>query len=99
MKTTQQPGKAEEVLNYFFRNPQAAATLEDVARWRLMQEAIRRGVEKTAQALEWLVAEGYLTKTVTPFSKPVYSLNPEEMARAARLLGRGQTTDERGEQN
>ena len=46
---------AREILNYFVRNPHAADTLEGVARWRLMDEMIRRKLDETEAALECLV--------------------------------------------
>ena len=91
MTTKKQPDRAEEVLDYFLRNPQAADTLEYVARWRLLREAVHRGVEETAEALEWLVAEGFLKKTPTTYSKPIYSLNSEAIAEAERFLAQGRT--------
>jgi hypothetical protein len=54
------PKQAKEVLSYFLRNPQAADTLEGVARWRLLDEPVHRSVEEINQALEWLVAQGFL---------------------------------------
>jgi hypothetical protein len=90
----QQPVRAKEVLDHFFRNPQAADTLEGVARWRLLRDRVHRGVEETAEALEWLVAEGFLNETPTTYSKPVYSLNPKAIAEAERLLRREQSPEE-----
>lgn len=83
---TKQPNRAREVLSYFFRNPQAADTLEGVARWRLLEETVRRGVAETEQALNWLVSEGYLTRVSTPYTEPVYELNRDERGRAEEFL-------------
>jgi hypothetical protein len=80
------PKRAWEVLDYFFRNPQAADTLEGVARWRLLQETVHRGVEETTEALEWLVSQGLLKETPKTYSRPIYSLNSEAMAEAERFL-------------
>jgi hypothetical protein len=91
-----QPKRAKEVLDHFLRNPQAADTLEGVARWRLLRETVHRGVEETAEALEWLVSEGFLKETPTTYSKPIYSLNPEAVRKAAHLLGRNRDPKERG---
>src|SRR3974390_3096486 len=51
---------AREILGYFLLNPEAADSLTEIARWRLMQETVRRTVESTQEALNWLTTEGYL---------------------------------------
>lgn len=99
MTAKKQPKRAREVLDHFLRNPQAADTLEGVARWRLLRETVHRGVEETAEALEWLVAEGYLKETPTTYSKPIYSFNTKAIAQAERFLGRGESREEHGEQS
>ena len=86
----EQPKRAKEVLDHFVRNPQAADTLEGVARWRLLRDAVHRGVEETAEAIEWLVAEGFLNENPTTYSKPIYTLNTEAIHKAERLLGEDQ---------
>jgi hypothetical protein len=86
-----EPERAREVLEYFFRNPQAADTLEGVTRWRLLRETVHRHVEETAEAFEWLVAEGFLNETLTTYSKPIYSFNTEATAKAEHFLGQEKT--------
>jgi hypothetical protein len=88
-----QPEKAKEVLDYFVRNPQAADTLEGIARWRLLREAVQRGIQETAEALEWLVAEGFLKETPTTYSKPIYSLNTDAISEAERFLGKNENPE------
>ena len=83
------------MLGYFFRNPQAADTLEGVARWRLLEETVRRGVAETEQALDWLVSEGYLTRVSTPYTEPIYELNRDERARAKEFLTQTKTARKR----
>jgi len=68
---------AREILRYFVRNPQAADSLEGVVRWRLMDEVIRRKLDETEAALEWLVAEGYLTTSISPGGTTTFRLNPK----------------------
>jgi hypothetical protein len=87
-KPKKEPERAREILDYFMRNPQAADTLEGIARWRLLEEAIDHVVEDTRAALEWLMAEGYLEERSTAHSPRIYSLKHEEVARARLLLGR-----------
>jgi hypothetical protein len=81
------------VLDYFVRNPEAADTLEGVARWRLLRETVHRSVEETAEALEWLVAEGFLNETSTTYSKSIYSLNPQAIDEAQELLAEEQNPE------
>ena len=90
MTPEKQPRRAMEVLDHFVRNPQAADTLEGVARWRLLRETVHRSVDETADALEWLVAEGFLNETSTTYSKSIYSLNQQAIDEAKELLAREQ---------
>lgn len=86
MTPKKQPPRAMEVLDHFVRNPQAADTLEGVARWRLLRASVHRSVEETAAALDWLVAEGFLNETSIARSKTIYSLNHQAIDEAKELL-------------
>ena len=77
---------AIEIMNYFVRNPHAADSLEGVARWRLMDEMIRRRLDETEGALEWLVERGYLTRSIAPGGIATFSLNSERVAEARQFL-------------
>jgi hypothetical protein len=77
---------AREILRYFVRNPQAADSLEGVARWRLMDEVIRRKLDETEAALKWLVAEGYLTSSISPGGTATFSLNPRPAKNIRQFL-------------
>jgi hypothetical protein len=79
------PPVVKRVLSYFMRNPQAADDLEGIARWRLLDELIRSRVEETRHALAWLVARGFLLERVAG-ADPVFTLNPEKIDEARRLL-------------
>jgi hypothetical protein len=74
------------VLSYFVRNPQAADSLEGVARWRLLDETVRRRVMATHEALAWLVERGVLQRRQGPGLEPVFSLDPDRTAEARQLL-------------
>lgn len=80
------PAQAREILDYFLRNPRVADSLEGVARWRLMEEQVHRGVEDVDQALDWLVAEGFLLKDSPAGSAPLFRLNRIQAARAERFV-------------
>jgi hypothetical protein len=75
-----------QILSYFLRNPSATDSLEGIARWRLLEEAIHRNVWETEKALQWLVREGYLVETVHPHSGRLFSLNAERQSEAKSLL-------------
>lgn len=93
MTPKQQPRRAMEVLDHFVRNPQAADTLEGIARWRLLRETVHRSVDETADALEWLVTQGFLNETSSTYSKPIYSLNHQLIDEAKELLAQEQTPE------
>lgn len=76
----------KEVLNYFIHNPQAADNLEGVARWRLLDEVVRRKVEETQRALEWLVKQGFLDKRTVAGREAVFSLNHEKLTEAQAFV-------------
>ncbi len=76
----------KEVLAYFVRHPHAADDLEGIARWRLVEQAIRSRVDETGRAVGWLVDRGYLCRTSTGSATNVFSLNPDTADRAKALL-------------
>jgi phosphoribosylanthranilate isomerase len=80
------PGIARDILKYFQRNPQAADSLEGIARWRLLDEQIHRSVQEAGQSLDWLVAKGFLLKDSTQASGTLYMLNTEKAAEIAQFL-------------
>jgi hypothetical protein len=75
-----------QVLSYFVRNPQAVDSLEGVARWRLLDEAIHLQVNAARDALQWLVERGVLRQMTGPGLQPVFSLDPDRIEDAQRLL-------------
>jgi hypothetical protein len=76
----------KEILSYFLHNPGAADTLTEIARWRLMQEMVRRSVERTEAALKWLTAEGYISAESHSGTEPIFQLNPARKADAEALV-------------
>ena len=75
-----------DILSYFLRNPHTADDLEGIARWRLMSETIRRGVEDTNRALEWLAEQGFLMRDITTGAGPIFRLNQVNRVRAEAFL-------------
>lgn len=80
------PIMAIEILRYFLRNPQAVDSLEGVARWRVMDERIYRGVTDADEALRWLVSEGFLVRKSAHHSGDVFALNLGKRTEAAAFL-------------
>lgn len=66
---------AKEILSYFLHHPEAADSLEGIARWRLLAQRVEQTVSETQVALQWLVSEGYLEEIRTAASEPVFMLN------------------------
>lgn len=97
-KDRQVPARAREILLHYLANPQTADNLEGIAEWRLLEDFVRRRVEETNEALEWLVRQGFLTKTVGPAAPPVYRLNPTKVNEAEHLIEDSQSP-RRGERN
>jgi len=76
----------EEILSYFLRNPEAADTLTEIARWRLMRETVRRSVETTEKALNWLISEGYVRQETRAGTERIFQLNPARLTDAESFL-------------
>ena len=77
---------AREILSYFLRHPDTADSLVGIARWRLMQENVRQSVERTEEALQWLLAAGYMREETRVATGRIFRLNVERREAAARFL-------------
>ena len=80
------PQPARAILRYFLSHPNAVESLEGIARWRLLEEAIQRKILETEAALNWLVERGFLTESQPPHSTRLFSLNPESREQAEALV-------------
>jgi hypothetical protein len=78
----------EDVLNYFLRFPEAADSLEGVARWRLREEYIHSTLEETHLALEWLASHGFLVSEELASAGKVYLLDVSRREEAEKFLSR-----------
>lgn len=74
------------ILRRYLHQPQLFETVEGLARWRLLEEAVQRSVEETYDAISWLVSEGFLLEEARVGSEPIFSLNCERAGEAERLL-------------
>ena len=79
---------AGQILGYFLRHPEVADSLEGIARWRLMQESVRQSVERTSEALKWLIAEGYIREEGRVASGRIFQLNPARRDAAQAFVER-----------
>jgi hypothetical protein len=84
-KASAERDRVKQILSYFVRNPQAADSLEGIARWRLLDQAIHQAVNETRDALGWLVERGYLRQEAGG-TAPVFSLNAERRGECERFL-------------
>ena len=80
---------AKEILRYFLRNPEAVDSLTEIARWRLMQEAVRRSVEETRVALTWLIEQGYVREEVHIGTESLFQLDPSRLKDAVEFVKDG----------
>jgi len=86
-----EPEIARQVLSYFVRNPQAADTLEGIARWRLLEEQLHNSLQRTDAAITWLVEQGYLQVVKPVSSVRLYRLDPGRQKDALHFLARQKT--------
>jgi hypothetical protein len=82
---------AKEILRYFVRNPEAADTLEGIARWRLLEEVAHRTVTETSAALGQLLARGLLQQTFSPGIGPIFSFDRRKIRQANEFLEKAET--------
>jgi hypothetical protein len=67
---------AAEIMAYLRERPMASDSLDGIAHWWLVQQAIEKNVVLVEQALERLAEEGKVSKKGKTNSNAIYSLNP-----------------------
>lgn len=87
---------ARDILRYFTRNPQAADTVEGVARWRLLDERIHSDLERVTRAMAWLVSRGLLVKEPLAGSAAIFRLNDKEPREIERFLQKRKRWSKKG---
>jgi hypothetical protein len=75
-----------EVLSFFLRNPQISDSVEGIARWRLLDEAIFRGIRETEAILDELVGLGYLEEVTAVGVPRMFRLRPGAAEQAAAYM-------------
>ena len=77
---------AREILAYFLRNPQCVDDLKGIAKLRLIDEMIHRAVRETSEAIEWLVAKGYLEASAPTGADRIFRLNKKKRDQARHFV-------------
>jgi Fe2+ or Zn2+ uptake regulation protein len=68
---------AAQILRYLEEHPEAADTLEGVARWWLMRQQLRQSVAVVRQALERLKKEGLIVERQNLNGRTLHMLRPQ----------------------
>jgi hypothetical protein len=66
------------ILGYLRRNPRAKDTIEGITEWWLLEERIIRAQTAVQEALDQLVAQGYVLAERTFDGRVLYSANPQK---------------------
>ena len=66
---------AAEIMSYLQHRPLAADTLDGIAYWWLVQQAIEKNIYLVEQALERLIHEGKIIKNLDNGRGAIYFLN------------------------
>ena len=61
---------------YLEKRPMASDSLDGISNWWLVQQAIAKNISKVELALEKLISEGKILKTMNANKNAIYSLNP-----------------------
>jgi hypothetical protein len=84
-----------DILEYLADHADAQDTLEGVAEWWLLQQAIRSRTADVADVLADLVARGILIEHRRAGARTHYRVNEQRRAEIARLVGRGDDAPQR----
>ncbi|WP_447979256.1 hypothetical protein [Candidatus Nitrospira bockiana] len=97
--TADEPGHRgpviEEILRYVVEHPEAKDTIEGIARWWVRADDRRWPRELVHEAVEELVARGWIVRRETTASHVVYGLNKPHLETIVHALKRrpGDETD------
>ena len=68
---------ARKIADYLREYPNAADTADGVFKWWLSREQVRCRHEQVESALEYLIADGSVVKTLLADGRTLYSFNKE----------------------
>lgn len=75
-----------EILRYVVRHPEAKDTLKGIEKWWLSGSEGQGGKLSTEEALNRLVAKGWLTARCSPQSETIYFLNEDRLSEIIAFL-------------
>jgi hypothetical protein len=75
-----------EILAYLAENPDAGDTMEGIVEWWLLERTIKRETEKVKDALDELVAQGFVTERKGSSSLTYYRINRRKYRKIQALL-------------
>jgi hypothetical protein len=85
---------ARDILRFYLRNPQAADSVEGLARWRLLDEKIYSTLDKVTRAVSWLVSQELLVKEPTSPFTSVFRFNESERQKSESFVQRAMVSEE-----
>ena len=77
---------SREILAYLVKNPEAQDSLEGIAHWWLLKQNVERRIAEVRQAVQELVAMGYLMRRRGADSNDRFQINPASLAEMTALL-------------
>jgi hypothetical protein len=77
---------AKDILNYLLHHPAGADTFDGIARWRVLEEIARRSVASTEDAMQWLIAKGFLCEEKIAGGRTLYRLDAGKKKEAELLV-------------
>jgi hypothetical protein len=80
---------AREIVRLYLKNPTMISDVEDLVRWRLLQQRVLRQMEDVRRAVVWLVEEGLLSSQPSRGVAELYMLNGDRRKEAERFAASG----------
>ena len=72
---------AREISDYLTAHPNAADSLEGVTRWWLARQRFESAADRVQKTLDYLVAEGLVSKKVVASGRVVYAVAKQQEMR------------------
>lgn len=79
---------AQDILSYLAERPQAQDTLEGVTQWWLLEQEIKRQMDKAQAALDELIAQGLVVARRGKDGRTRYRINRRRLKEIRSLLSR-----------
>ncbi len=75
-----EPDTVRDILSYLLRHPEAADTLDGIARWWLQRECVDYSVEEVAKALHFLVRLGFIVEKRSTAKRAFFQIDPTKQS-------------------